>query len=59
MQMIKNTRPVPLSFESARSQVSSDYNEAARKRIMDSTMTFLRTRAKILIAPDYQSDYKP
>ena len=59
VQMIKNTRPVPLSFESARSQVSSDYNEAARKRIMDSTMTFLRTRAKILIAPDYQSDYKP
>jgi hypothetical protein len=59
VQMIKNTRPVPMSFETARSQVSSDYNEAARKRIMDSTMTFLRTRAKLLIAPDYQSDYKP
>jgi PPIC-type PPIASE domain len=59
VQMIKNTKPVPLTFETARSQVSSDYNEAAQKHIMDSTMTFLRARAKILIAPDYQSDYKP
>jgi parvulin-like peptidyl-prolyl isomerase len=59
VQMIKNARPVPLSFESARSQVSSDYNEAERQRIMNSTMTFLRSRARILIAPDYQADYKP
>jgi hypothetical protein len=59
VQMIKNAKPVPLTFETARSQVSSDYNEAAQKHVMDSTMKFLRTRARILIAPDYQADYKP
>jgi hypothetical protein len=59
VQMIKNDKPVPLSFEAARPQVFSDYNDAAQARIMDSTMKFLRGRAKILIGPDYAGEYKP
>jgi parvulin-like peptidyl-prolyl isomerase len=59
VQMIKNDKPVPLSFEVARPQVYADYNDAAQTRIMDSTMKFLRGRAKILIAPDYSGDYSP
>jgi len=59
VQMIKNDKPVPLSFETARPRVFSDYNEAAQARIMDSTMKFLRARAKILIGADYAGDYKP
>lgn len=59
VQMIKNEKPVPLSFEAARPRVFSDYNDAAQARIMDSTMKFLRGRAKILIGADYAGDYKP
>jgi hypothetical protein len=59
VQMLKNDKPVPLSFETARPRVFSDYNDAAQARIMDSTMKFLRGRAKILIGADYAGDYKP
>jgi len=59
VQMLKNDKPVPLSFETARPRVFSDYNEAAQARIMDSTMKFLRGRAKILIGGDYAGDYSP
>jgi parvulin-like peptidyl-prolyl isomerase len=56
--MIKNQKPEPLTFEVARSQVLQDYTEATQSRIMESTMSFLRSRAKILIAIDYAGAYK-
>ncbi len=59
VQMIKNDKPIPLSFAVARPQVLADFNDAAQSRIMDSNMKFLRGRAKILIGPDYAGDYKP
>jgi hypothetical protein len=59
VQMIKNDKPVPLGYEAARPRVFSDYNDAAQARIMDSTMKFLRGRAKILIGADYAGDYRP
>ncbi len=59
VQMIKNDKPVALSFAVARPQVLADFNDAAQMRIMDSTMKFLRSRAKILIGADYAGDYKP
>jgi PPIC-type PPIASE domain len=59
VEVVKNTRPIPLSFDAARSQVLSDYNDAAQAHLMDSTLKFLRGRAKIRIGSDYASDYKP
>ncbi|MDP9082445.1 MAG: peptidylprolyl isomerase [Pseudomonadota bacterium] len=59
VQMVKNDKPVALSFAVARPQVLADFNDAAQTRIMDSTMKFLRSRAKILIGADYAGDYKP
>jgi parvulin-like peptidyl-prolyl isomerase len=59
VQMLKNTLPVPLSFEAARSQVASDYRDAAQARVMANTMKFLRSRSRIQIADDYAGDYRP
>ncbi len=59
LQIIKNTRPVPLSYALARSQVFTDYKDAAQMRLMAATVKFLRDRSKILIARDYAKDYKP
>lgn len=57
--MLKNVKPVPLSYQAARSQVSSDYNDATQARLMVSTEKYLRERSAILIAPDYAADFKP
>ncbi len=59
IQMFANSRPVPLDFKAARAQVLSDYDEAARTRLMDNTLKFLRDRATLLVAKDYASDYRP
>lgn len=59
LQMVKNVKPVPLSFEDAEAQVRTEYENAAQKRLTEATLQFLRTRSKILIAPDYANDYKP
>jgi hypothetical protein len=50
VQMLNNTRPVPLSYARARAQVLTDYKN---------TVSFLRNRSKILIAKDYAGDYNP
>jgi hypothetical protein len=55
--MITNSVPVPLSFGDARAQVVSDYKTYRETRVRAGTMSFLRHRAKILIADDY-SDYQ-
>ena len=59
VQVDMNTRPKPYTFEQARAQISSDYNSEARDTRMANTVAFLRSRAKILIAPDYAADFKP
>ena len=59
VQMVKNVRPVPLSFERARSQVLTDYKNSEQARLMNNTVSFLRNRSKILIAKDYADDYNP
>lgn len=59
LQMLKNSQPVPLNFEDAGAQARTEYENAAQKRLTGATLQFLRSRSKILIAPDYVNDYKP
>jgi hypothetical protein len=59
VQVIKNTRPVPLGFEASRPRVFSDFKDEAQSRLLEATMAFLRSRATILIADDYAGIYKP
>lgn len=58
VQMVKNVRPVPASFERAKSQVLQDYNEAAKKRLERADEKFLRGKADILVTDDYRSAYE-
>ena len=59
VQVIKNTRPVPLGYEVSRPRVFTDFKEAAQMRLLEANMAFLRSRATILIAKDYAGIYKP
>jgi parvulin-like peptidyl-prolyl isomerase len=59
VQVLKNTRPVPLGYEASRPRVFTDFKEAAQMRLLEATMAFLRSRATILIAKDYAGIYKP
>ena len=59
VQVVKNTRPVPLGYEASRPRVFTDFKEAAQMRLLEATMAFLRSRATILIADDYADIYKP
>jgi len=59
VQVEMNNRPKPYTFEQARAQIGSDYNAEARDKRIANTIAFLRSRAKILIAPDYAADFKP
>jgi hypothetical protein len=58
VQMIKNTRPLPLTFERVRSDVINDYVTEAKKRLEDADLQYLRDKADILIADDYASAYE-
>lgn len=58
LQMLKNIPQVPESFSDARSSVVGDYNNYREARSRAGTLSYLRRRAKILIAPDYR-DYRP
>jgi hypothetical protein len=58
VQMVKNVRPVPPTFERARAQVLQDYNEAAKQRLEDADERFLRSKADIMIADDYREAYE-
>ncbi len=52
LAMVKNSPPVPESFESVRSRVLNDYRRDAVTHLQENMERFLRNRANILIAPD-------
>ncbi|HEY6258681.1 MAG TPA: peptidyl-prolyl cis-trans isomerase [Xanthobacteraceae bacterium] len=58
VQMVKNTKPLPLTFERVRSQVLNDYVMSEKKRLEDADLRYLRDKADILIADDYAADYE-
>ncbi len=58
VQMIKNVRPAPLTFERVRSQVLTDFIAAAKQRLEDADERYLRDKADILIADDYVDAYE-
>jgi hypothetical protein len=58
IQMVKQVKPAPLTFERVRSQVLNDYVTAAKKRLEDADLRYLRDKADILIADDYAADYE-
>ncbi len=58
LQMIRNTKPIPLTFDRVRSQVLNDYVTAAKQRLEDADERYLRAKAEILIADDLRTAYK-
>jgi parvulin-like peptidyl-prolyl isomerase len=58
IQMVKQVKPLPLTFDRVRSQVLNDYITAAKKRLEDADLRYLRDKADILIADDYATDYE-
>jgi parvulin-like peptidyl-prolyl isomerase len=57
VQMVENIKPLPLTFERVRSQVLTDFTNAAKQRLEDADERYLRDKAEILIADDYAADY--
>jgi hypothetical protein len=51
--MEKNVVPVPQSFAAAREQVLADYRRSEVERLTAAENDFLRDRAEILLAPDF------
>ena len=58
VQMVKNIKPLPLTFDRVRSQVLNDYVMAEKKRLEDADLQYLRDKADILIADDYAAAYE-
>jgi hypothetical protein len=58
VQMIKNVKPLPLTFERVRSQVLTEYIADAKKKLEDADVRYLRDKADILIADDYAAAYE-
>jgi parvulin-like peptidyl-prolyl isomerase len=58
IQMVKQVKPLPLTFERVRSQVLNDYVTAAKKRLEDADLQYLRDKGDILIADDYAQAYE-
>ncbi len=56
--MVKQVKPLPLTFERVRSQVLNDYISAAKKRLEDADLQYLRDKGDILIADDYAEAYE-
>lgn len=52
LQMVRNKKPVPVEFASARPQVLTDYRNQAIDRLKAGDEAFLRKRANVLIADD-------
>jgi parvulin-like peptidyl-prolyl isomerase len=50
--MQHNARPVPYSYDNARAQVATDYQNEAIARYEKADATFLRKRANVLVAKD-------
>jgi hypothetical protein len=57
VQMIKNVKPLPLTFERVRSQVLTEYIAASKKKLEDADLRYLHDKADILIADDYAAAY--
>jgi PPIC-type PPIASE domain len=58
VQMLKNTKPLPLTFERVRSQVLNDFVTAEKKRLENADLRYLRDKADILIADEYAAAYE-
>ena len=58
VQMIKNVKPLPLTFERVRSQVLTESIADAKKKLEDADLRYLRDKADILIADDYADAYE-
>jgi hypothetical protein len=58
VEMVKNVKPLPLTFERVRSQVLTEYIAAAKKKLEDADLRYLRDKADILIADDYAAPYE-
>jgi hypothetical protein len=58
VQMVKQIKPLPLTFERVRSQVLNDYVNAAKKRLEDADLQYLREKGDILVADDYAQAYE-
>jgi parvulin-like peptidyl-prolyl isomerase len=52
LAVVKNTPPVPLSYDAIRARVADDYRADAATRLQATTRDFLRKRADILISED-------
>jgi len=50
-------KPLPLTFERVRSQVLTEFIAAAKKKLEDADVRYLRDKADILIAKDYADAY--
>jgi hypothetical protein len=57
--VLANHEPVPLSFAEARQQVLTDYQAAAHQRLLDSTLQYLRERAKLIVADEFAAAQPP
>jgi hypothetical protein len=58
VQMVKQIKPLPLTFERVRSQVLNDFVTAAKKRLEDADLQYLREKGDILVADDYAEAYE-
>jgi PPIC-type PPIASE domain len=58
LQMVKHTRPEPLSFEKSRLRVLADYTQAAKDRLEAADENYLRSKSDILVADDYATAYE-
>jgi PPIC-type PPIASE domain len=58
IQMVKQVKPLPLTFDRVRSQVLNDYVTAEKKRLEDADLRYLRDKADILVADDYAAAYE-
>jgi hypothetical protein len=51
--MIQHRLPVPQSFEQASDRVWSDLKKDAQAKVQAANLAYLRSRADIMIAPEY------
>ncbi|MGA2894454.1 MAG: peptidylprolyl isomerase [Xanthobacteraceae bacterium] len=58
LQMVKNVKPTPLSFETSRKRVLADYGEVEKNRLLTADEKYLRSKADILVADDYAAEYQ-
>lgn len=57
--VLANHEPVPLPFTEARAQVLTDYQAGARTALLDSTLRYLRERAKVIVADEFAGAPQP